>query len=312
MATTSDNPLRAVTLKIVSVVLFVVMAAFIKAASSEVPPGQAVFFRSFFALPVIIVWLTIRGELKTGLRAANPKSHVVRGLMGSSAMGLSFAGLAILPLYEVKAIQYAMPLFVVILAAILLGEKVRAFRMTAVGMGLLGVLIILWPRLSSFTSGEVDQRLAFGAMIVLGGALCASFAQVFVRKMVTTESTAAIVFWFSITASSLSLLTLPFGWVVPSAKVAAFLIGAGCVGGIGQILVTSAYRFADAGVVAPFEYSSMLIAVAIGYVVFAEVPTVQMLVGAILVIAAGVLIIFRERKLRLQRGAARQHVTKYG
>ena len=130
--------------------------------------------------------------------------------------------------------------------------------------------------------------------------------------MVESEKTAAIVFWFSITASCLSLLTLPFGWVVPSPRVVAFLIGAGLVGGVGQILVTSAYRFADIGVIAPFEYASMLIAVAIGYSVFGEVPTVQMLAGAVLVIAAGVLIILRERQLRLQRGAARRHVTKYG
>ena len=306
------NAYRAVTLKILSVFLFVIMASFIKAASSEVPPGEAVFFRSVFAMPVIVLWLIARGELTTGLKSANPKAHVIRGLIGTSAMGLSFAGLAILPLYEVKAIQYAMPLFVVILAALILGETVRKVRLTAVGMGMIGVLIILWPRLTAFRDGTMDNSLAFGAGVVLAGSLCAAFTQVFVRKMVETERTAAIVFWFSLTASCLSLLTVPFGWAVPSPRAAAFLIGAGLVGGIGQILVTSAYRYADAGVVAPFEYASMLFAVAIGYSVFGEVPTAQMLSGAALVIAAGVLIILRERHLRIQRGKARRHVTKYG
>ena len=307
------NPYRAIALKVISVLLFVIMASFIKAASAEVPPGQTVFFRSLFALPVILGWLAVRGELRTGLRTRNPLGHLWRGLIGTTAMGMSFAGLAILPLYEVKAIQYAMPLFVVILAAIVLGEKVRKVRLTAVGMGMVGVLIILWPRLSAFTGGdEIEPVLAMGALIVLTGSFCAALAQVFVRRLIETEDAAAIVFYFSMTATLLSLMSAPFGWVTPSGLTLAYLLGAGLVGGTGQILLTSSYRYGDASVIAPFEYSSMLFAVAIGLIFFDEVPTVQMLVGASIVIAAGVLIILRERYLKIQRGKARKVVTKYG
>lgn len=306
------NPFHAIALKLVSVLLFVLMASLIKAASQEVPPGEAVFFRSFFALPVIAGWLLWRGDLPRGLATRNPQGHLWRGLIGSMAMGLSFAGLAILPLSEVKAIQYAMPLFVVILAAMLLGEKVRKVRLTAVAMGMIGVLVILWPRLNVHSSEAMDPRLAFGALIVLAGSFCAAMAQVFVRKLVETEETAAIVFWFSVTASLLSLATVPFGWQVPSPFGALCLLGAGVVGGVGQILLTSAYRYADAGIVAPFEYASMLFAVAIGYAFFGEVPTPAMLVGAAIVILAGMLIILRERQLRIRRGKARRHVSKYG
>lgn len=312
MSIAAQNPFRAIAFKVASVLLFVVMASLIKAASAEVPPGEAVFFRSFFAIPVIVIWLASRGELRTGWLAADPKAHVFRGLIGSSAMGMSFAGLAILPLYEVKAIQYAMPLFVVILAALMLGERVRKVRLTAVGMGMIGVLIILWPRLTTFSGEGVDPRLAFGALVVLCGSLCAAFAQIFVRRMVETEETAAIVFWFSVTATCLSLLTIPFSWAVPSPKAAMFLVCSGLVGGVGQILLTSAYRYSDASIIAPFEYASMLFAVAIGYLIFEEVPTLGMLVGAALVIAAGLLIILRERYLRIRRGKGRKHVTKYG
>ena len=305
------NPYRAIALKITSVLLFVLMASFIKAASSEVPPGETVFFRSLFALPVIVGWLAWRGDLRTGLKTSNPMGHVWRGVIGTSAMGMSFAGLAILPLYEVKAIQYAMPLFVVILAAVMLGETVRKVRLAAVGLGMIGVLIILWPRLTAF-GGAMDPRLAFGAIVVLTGSFAAAMAQIFVRRLVETEETAAIVFWFSITATLLSLLTLPFGWTVPSATVAGYLVLAGLFGGVGQILLTSSYRFADASIIAPFEYASMLFAVAIGFAFFGEVPTWKMLFGAVLVIAAGVLIILRERYLKIQRGRARRHVSKYG
>lgn len=312
MSIAQPNPFRAISLKIASVLLFVLMATLIKAASAEVPPGQTVFFRSLCAMPVIIGWLMWQGKFPTGLRTVNPVGHLWRGLIGSTAMGLSFAGLAILPLSEVKAIQYAMPLFVVILAALMLGERVRAVRLTAVGMGMVGVLIILWPRLTSFTGGNVDPMLAYGALIVLTGSLCAAFAQIFVRKLVETEETAAIVFWFSVTATLLSLLTIPFGWKMPSMTVLACLVGSGLLGGLGQILLTSAYRFGDASIVAPFEYASMLFAIAIGYAVFGEVPTLVMLLGASIVIASGVLIILREHYLKLQRGKGRQHVTKYG
>ena len=305
------NPYRAIALKITSVLLFVLMASFIKAAASGVPPGEIVFFRSLFALPVIVGWLAWRGDLRTGLKTSNPMGHVWRGVIGTSAMGMSFAGLAILPLYEVKAIQYAMPLFVVILAAVMLGETVRKVRLAAVGLGMIGVLIILWPRLTAF-GGAMDPRLAFGAIVVLTGSFAAAMAQIFVRRLVETEETAAIVFWFSITATLLSLLTLPFGWTVPSATVAGYLVLAGLFGGVGQILLTSSYRFADASIIAPFEYASMLFAVAIGFAFFGEVPTWTMLFGAVLVIAAGVLIILRERYLKIQRGRARRHVSKYG
>ena len=104
------RPLRGILLKIASVVVFIVMAAIIKSVSDHVPGGQAVFFRSLFAIPVIVVWLMWRHELRTGLKTNDPLGHVWRGFAGTLAMGLGFAGLAYLPLPEVTAIGYAAPL----------------------------------------------------------------------------------------------------------------------------------------------------------------------------------------------------------
>lgn len=103
------RPLRGIALKLASVLVFIVMASLIKAVSDRVPPGQTVFFRSFFAIPVIVGWLAMRSELATGFRTANPMGHLWRGLVGTLAMGLGFAGLAYLPLPEVTAIGYAAP-----------------------------------------------------------------------------------------------------------------------------------------------------------------------------------------------------------
>lgn len=306
---TPQRPLRGITLKICSVIVFIAMSALIKSTADRIPPGEAVFFRSFFAMPVIVAWLALRGELRTGFGTANPLGHVWRGVMGTLAMGLGFAGLGYLPLPDVTAIGYAAPLLTVIFAAMFLGEEVRTFRISAVALGMAGVMIVLWPRLSLTGRAELGTAEALGAMLVLGGAVFAALAQVFVRKLVQTERTPAIVFWFSMTATLLSLLTLPYGWALPTASEAALLVLAGLMGGVGQILLTSSYREADASVIAPFDYASMLFALVIGYTVFGEVPTLTMLAGAALVITAGILIIWRERKLGLERARQRKAMT---
>lgn len=312
METPVQRPLRGITLKIGSVICFIVMASLIKATAAHVPAGQTVFFRSFFAIPVILVWLTMRHELTTGFRAAAPIGHFWRGFVGTLAMGLGFAGLAYLPLPEVTAIGYAAPLLTVIFAAMFLGEQVRAFRITAVALGLAGVMIVLSPRLTMLDGSGGDHRAALGAMLVLASAVFAALAQVFVRKLVMTEKTPAIVFWFSVTASLLALTTIPFGWVWPTATETALLVTAGLLGGVGQILLTSSYREADASLVAPFDYASMLFALGIGYFIFDEVPTLTMLAGAALVILAGILIIWRERQLGLERARQRKAMTPQG
>lgn len=304
------TPIHGIALKIASVLVFIVMASLIKATAGRVPPGEVVFFRSLFAVPVIVAWLWWRHELRTGFRAQQPLAHLWRGLVGTTAMGLGFAGLLFLPLPEVTAIGYAAPLLTVVFAAMFLGERVRVFRLTAVAVGMVGVLIVLSPRLS--VGAEMTEAQTLGAMLVLGGAVFTALAQVFVRKLVATETTSAIVFWFSLTATALSLVTLPFGWVVPGPSDAALLVGAGLLGGVGQVLLTSSYRHADASVIAPFEYVSILFALAIGYWAFGEVPTRTMLFGALIVIAAGCLIIWRERQLGLERNRQRKAMTPQG
>lgn len=306
------QPTRAILFKLASVAIFVAMSSFVKAVSDHVPPGEAVFFRSIFALPVIVIWLALTGQLSTGLRTKNPMGHLWRGVLGVTAMSLFFTGLGLLPLPEITAISYATPLLVVVFAAMFLGETVRFVRLAAVAVGLVGVLIMLWPRLSVFSEIGADQTAALGAIVVLAGSTFAALAQVFLRGLVQHESTSSIVFWFSITSSILALVTLPFGWVVPTPREALFLIGTGVLGGFGQIFLTTAYRLADAGVVAPFDYSSMLWALLIGYVFFAELPTMSMLSGGLLVIAAGVAIILRERQLGLERGKAKRNATPQG
>jgi drug/metabolite transporter (DMT)-like permease len=238
--------------------------------------------------------------------------HLWRGLIGTTAMGLGFTALGLLPLPEATALGYAAPILTVIFAAMFLGEEVRVFRLTAVAVGMIGVVVVLSPRLTLTTVGDASKLQTIGAMAALLAAVFAALAQVFVRKLVHTEATAAIVFYFSVTAAMLSLSTLPFGWAMPNAVGLVLLISAGLLGGIGQILLTESYRHAEVGVIAPFEYVSMLLALGFGYALFDETPTGRMLLGAALIAASGIFIIWRERQLGLQRGAARKVLTPQG
>jgi drug/metabolite transporter (DMT)-like permease len=222
-------------------------------------------------------------------------------------MGLGFFALTRLPLPESVAISYAMPLLIVVFGAVFLKENVRLYRWSAVFVGMIGVAIIVWPRLTVFSGGGGElSGLTIGALAALAASVFGAFATMQVRNLVHTERSATIVLYFSITCSIAGILTLPFGWVWPTPAQAAMLIGAGIAGGIGQILLTEAYRNADVSVVAPFEYTSLLLSIGVGYVVFGDVPTVPMLLGGVIVIAAGIFIIFREHALGLERRRARE------
>jgi drug/metabolite transporter (DMT)-like permease len=295
-----------------SVVLFTLMAVCIKSAAPHVPPGEAVFFRSAFAVPVILGWLAWTRRLRHGLATEHPLGHFWRGFLGTASMGLGFAALGLLPLPEATALGYAAPLLTVIFAAMFLGEKVHAFRLSAVFIGLLGVVIVLSPRLTLTDPSEASALQAFGAMAALFGAVCGALAQVTVRKLISTEATGAIVFYYSATSVLLSLVTIPFGWTLPDGREAALLIGAGVLGGVAQIFLTESYRHAEAGVIAPFEYVSMLLALGFGYLIFGEVPTRPMLLGAGVIVAAGLFIIWRERRLGIARAGARKVTTPQG
>lgn len=301
----------AILLKLAAVTMFVGMSALVKATSDIVPTGQAIFFRSFFALPIIFIWLWWRSELSTGLKTNRPMGHVWRGLIGACGMGFGFASLGYLPLPEVTAIGFAAPLMTVVLAAILLGERLRLFRITAVVIGLFGVFVIMSPRLTILSGDVLEQTAQIGVVLVLLSAAFRSLVQIHIRKLAQTENTAAIVFYFSMTTTILGLLTFPFGWVVPPLNATVMLIAAGLIGGIAQILITSAFRFADASVIAPFDYASILVAMVLGYVIFADIPTPQMLIGSAIVFASGLLIIWRERQLGLKRGKARAVMTPH-
>lgn len=306
------NPTRAIFLKLCSVAIFMVMSSMIKATADVVPPGEAMFFRAVFAVPPLLLWIWWRGGLPSELRTKNPAGHFWRGLVGSGGMAFGFLALGLLPLPEVTAIFFAAPILTTIFAAMFLGETIRLYRLFAVLLGLMGVAIILWPRLNGIDPEGATKLETVGAFAALLAAVFAALAQVFVRKLVAEESTAAIVFYLSVTTTILSLFSLPFGWTMPGGLPLMLLICSGVLGGLGQVLLTTSYRYAETSVIAPFDYAQIIFALAIGWVIFDELPTLAMLAGAFLTIVAGGIILWRERQLGITRQKSRRVMTPHG
>lgn len=300
-----DRPLTGIALKVLSVAIFVAMSSFIKGAG-DVPPGQIVFFRSFFAIFPLLAFMAWNGDLPTAYKTDRPASHFARGLVGTTAMGLGFFALTRLPLPEAITLNYAQPLFVVLFSAIFLGEAVRVYRWSAVIVGMIGVIIVSWPKLSLFSSGGMGAREFTGVLAAFVGAAASGVAMLLIRSLVATEKSSTIVFWFSTSASLFALLTVPFGWIWPTPTQALLLVMAGFAGGIAQVLMTEAYRHAEASTVAPFEYSSLVLSLLVGYFVFHDIPTIHMVVGGLIVVGSGIFIVWRERQLGIQRTKARK------
>jgi drug/metabolite transporter (DMT)-like permease len=305
-----NAPLTGIAFKIAAVLIFLVMSSLLK-ASNGIPAGELVFFRSFFGLLPVVIFLWTQGELSQGVRTAHFGGHVWRGLVGTVSMSLGFFALTRLPLPESVTINYAMPLFIVALSALVLHERVHIYRWSAVIIGLVGVVIIAWPRFTVISSG-VDSGAAIGALAALASAGVGAVAQLLVRRLTRTERSATIVFYFLAVSSVISLVTIPFGWLMPTPLQAVYLVGAGIAGGIAQILMTESYRHAELSVVAPFEYTSLVFSVIIGFLFFGDVPTWFMLVGGVIVVGSGLFIIYRERQLGLDNKRAEEVVTPQG
>ncbi|HEX5778732.1 MAG TPA: DMT family transporter [Xanthobacteraceae bacterium] len=291
------NPLFGIVLVVVATLAFTLMAALVRFLGQEVPLGEVVFARSFFALIPLLGMILWRGELATALHTRNPFGHFSRSVFGAFGMFLNFAALALLPLADATAISFATPIFSVVLAAIFLGEVIRIRRWSAVGVGFVGVLVMLWPFIGEYR----DSNATLGALLGLSGALVVAGAMTQVRHLSRTESTASLVFYFSVTCCLCGLATLPWGWVMPTPREFVLMVTMGLLGGIGQILITESYRHAPASVVAPFSYTAMIYSIVVGYLWFGEVPQAIVLAGAAIVIAAGLFVIWRERKLGLDR-----------
>ncbi len=292
----------AISIKLISVLLFAMMSVLVRYVGETVPLRQVVFFRSAFAIIPVMVIYAWRGELGAAFRTGRPLGHITRGLIAVVSMFLNFAALARLPLVDATAISFAAPFITVALAALVLKERVRVYRWSAVMIGFVGVLVMLWPYLNVgalVTAGSTASTV--GAACAITAAFTNAGATIQTRRLTASETTASIVFYFSLICTFAGLVSLPFAWHAPSAPELMALIAIGVIGGLSHIFLTESSRYAPASVVAPFDYMALLWAFFFGYVLFGEIPSRYVYAGAAIVAGSGLFVIWRERQLGLER-----------
>ena len=225
--------LKAILLKLVSALLFAVMSALVRFLGEKYSVGQIVFFRSAFAiLPVVIIY-ALRNELAAAVRTQRPLGHVGRGGISILGMFCNFSALARLPIVDATAISFASPLITVALAALLLKERVRIYRWSAVIVGFIGILVMLAPYFDPALHAETVASTV-GLVFAISGAVSNAGSVIQTRRLTQTETTSSIVLYFSLICAVAGLLTWPFGWLscrhgsnsrrwLPSAYAAASL-----------------------------------------------------------------------------------------
>lgn len=301
VATSADRTLEGIALLILAAGLFSIMDAAVKWLGANYSTFQIVFFRSLFAfLPLsVVIWRV--GGLRQALVVRDRSAQALRCLFGLGAMLLFFYCYAEMRLADAIAIGFAAPIFVTALSMPLLGEPVGWRRWLACVVGFAGVMVMLKPGAGTFEPI---------ALVALTATLFYSLATLWVRKLSKTESNVSIIIYFTITTTVISGLALPFVWVTPGPADLALLVAVGIVGGFAQIVMTQAFRLAEVSILMPFDYTAMIWAASLGWLVWGEVPGANIWTGFALVVASGLYIVHREAQLRRKRGLARRLQVK--
>lgn len=283
-----------IALRVMAMACIACLSAIVKWAGERgVPVFEIVFFRNAFAFIPIGLYIWRTGGFAV-LKTRRPLGHLARSTIGLTSMVCGFAAVQHLPLSESTAFQFASPLFMTAFSALLLGEQVGRHRWAAALVGFVGVLIMVRPQ-----PGHLDL---VGVSLALAAAVTTAGAMVAIRQISNTEKGPTIAFYFTLGGTVLGLAGSLFNWVAPDPATLALLVLAGLIGGVGQLLLTQALTIAPVNVVAPFDYTQLLWATLLGFVVWSELPHPATVAGALVVAASGLYILHRE----IRRGRTRE------
>jgi drug/metabolite transporter (DMT)-like permease len=262
------------------------MGVFIKLASQELHPFQVAFFRAFFGF-LVIAPFALRSGI-SGVKTKRPGLHLIRGLIGGIVLLMMFYSVANLPLADVTALSFTKPLFLIPLAVLFLGEKIRMRRTIATAVGFLGVIVMLRP------GGEVDPI----AFLALTAAALIAVITIFIKVLSKHDSPNTLVFWSSGILSLVVLGPALWYWQTPSMEVFLMMVGLATVGTIGQSMLIRGYAAGEATAVTPFDYSRLIYAGVFGFIFFSEVPDIWTIAGALIIVASSIYIARREAKVK--------------
>jgi len=277
---------RGALFMLLSAIVFSAMGGMIKHVGGELHTFQVVFFRCLFGLLTLALFL--RGQGLGVFRTNRPWLHVLRVTLGIAAMFALFHAITHMELAAAITITYARPLFIILLAILILGEVVRWRRGLATLAGFLGVLVVMRPDPAAL---DMDALAALASAALIAGALT------MVKILSATDRPLTILMWFATGAVLVSAGPALWVWRWPEPWTWALVILIGAAASLGQYLAVRAYREGEATLVTPFDYTQILWATVIGVLVFAEVPDLWTLVGAAIIIASALYILYREAQL---------------
>jgi drug/metabolite transporter (DMT)-like permease len=280
-------PIQGALLVVIATFGFSVMNLFVRVASEELPLFQVTFFRNFFAFAFMFPWLLKVGF--SGIKTDRLKLHFIRSAIGISAMLIWFASVSWLPMAQAVALNFTVPLFATIGAALILKEDVKLRRWGATTMGFVGVLVIIRPGVGEFSLLMLLPILA--ALLMAGSVMV-------VKTLTKTESASVTVFYTTLFMTLISFGPAVMVWQWPSADVWAAVIGLGIIGAISNLLITKALAIADTSAVMPFDYARLPFMALMAFMVFGEVPDFWTWVGGIIIAGSAIYIAHREAKIR--------------
>lgn len=282
---TRNATLAGIVMMLLGILLFSLNDVMGKWLVATYTVGQVLLLRSAAALAVIAPFVVKQGIRRT-LRPERPGLQVLRVALGSCEVALFYWAVSYLPLADTMTLWLAAPVWAVVLAALLLGERVDARRWLAVVAGFVGVAVALDP------SG---QSLSMPALIALVGSFSFAAMMITGRQLRGTPDV-TLVAWQTLGALLMGVVLLPFGWVTPSLADAGLLGLLGIVAMVAHLCVTRSLKLAEASVVVPYQYTLIVWALVFGWLVFGDWPTPAMLLGAALIIAAGMALLVLERR----------------
>ena len=292
MSPAPDRPLVGILLRVAGATSFAVMSVALKLASEHgVTAPEMIFYRNFFALPIVLGW-ALAGPGIGALRTSRPLAHLTRSGIGLVSMLFTFEALVLLPLAEATTITFSAPIFATLLSALMLRESIGRYRWAAVLVGFIGIVVIARP---GETSGVVPL---VGITVALAAALGQALVAITLRQIGKTEQIAAIVFWFTVITSLAGAAMLPFFGKAHDNTAWLLLLLGGATGGAAQILMTASLRHAAVSAVVPFDYMQMLWAILFGWLVWSMAPSHSTIAGALLVACAGIATAWREHRRR--------------
>ena len=267
----------------ISICAFSLMDVIVK-WSVNYPIGQVLFFRGFFGI-IFYLFVIPRDRFHNFYKTKRPGLHALRCTSGLIALVAIFIALRELPLATVVSISFAAPIFTTIFSIFLLNERVGIYRWLAVVIGFIGILIITEPGISN-----LNIYYIFPIIFCLG----LSYVAITIRQLSSTEPVWLISFYFSLSITFLSFLTIPEGWVMPDLNDFVLLSLIGIFGGVANLWLSQSYKYSEVSLVTPLKYLALVFAIIFGYFIWNEIPTIKTLAGAFLVIVSTLIIFRRE------------------